>query len=84
VKRRHVDRDRAIRIARDRAFALAHGRAIRLGADLGQEAMAAALGVSVPTLSRWERGVVRVPDRHVNAWASLLRELQAARREAVA
>lgn len=75
---------RAVAVALDRRFALEHGREIRLAAELGLETMAAALGVSVPTLSRWERGAVRCPDHKASAWAGLLRELAEARREAVA
>ena len=51
-------------------------RQIREAAQVSQRELAAALGVSVMTLNRWERGLARPRGKNAAAYASLLEQLE--------
>lgn len=51
-------------------------RQIRENAAVGQREMAAALGVAVMTINKWERGLTKPRGRHAAAYASLLEQLE--------
>ena len=53
-------------------------RQIREGARVSQRELAAALGVGVMALNRWERGLRNPRGRHAAAYASALKRLEAA------
>lgn len=52
-------------------------RAIRMGAGLTQPDLAAELGVSPATISRWEAGLVVPLHDHRQAYAQVLDDLRA-------
>ncbi len=51
-------------------------RRIREDAGVSQRDMAAALGVGLMTLNRWERGLAQPRGRHAAAYLSLLEQLE--------
>jgi DNA-binding transcriptional regulator YiaG len=51
-------------------------RQIREGARVSQRELAAALDVSVMTLNRWERGLVKPRGDHAAAYAAALKRLE--------
>jgi transcriptional regulator with XRE-family HTH domain len=53
-------------------------RRIRESSGASQRELAAALGVSVMALNRWERGLTRPRGRHAAAYAALLEDLESA------
>lgn len=58
------------------------GRAIRQAAKLTLAEIAAAVGVSEPTVSRWEEGLQKPRTAAGLRWAELLRELDKANKAA--
>lgn len=52
------------------------GRAIRQGANLSLQEIAEAVGVGVPTVSRWENGLRQPRGEAAARWAELLADLQ--------
>lgn len=52
-------------------------KAIREAAGVSQSAIARSLGVTRMTVSRWEAGFCRPSPEHLNAYADILRTLDA-------
>lgn len=72
-----MDTQQALRLAAARRYsASGAGRRIRLDAKLSLQEIADAIGVSNPTISRWENGLNQPRGEAGALWARLLADLE--------